>query len=169
MSAAVTSPIALNTAYSRLSHTSSWYLYFDKYFSFENTSWTVFRSGEHTGRKTSSIPKSFRKLRCALSAWPWCAARLSTTTMSPTSRIGVCVIGSTVAKRHQRIVKTVQSLTFLLWCFHILLHHTQLESSGWGLRWTSIFALLRNLQRQMRHQSFCDRHQSVKTLPHRKT
>ena len=35
-------------------------------------------------------------------------------------------------KPHRRIVKTVQSSTLLLWCFHILLHHTQAESSGWG-------------------------------------
>ena len=51
-------------------YTSSWYLYFNKYFSLENTSSTGFRSGEYTWRKTSSIPKSFRKLLRTLSASP---------------------------------------------------------------------------------------------------
>ena len=105
MFAAVTSPTALSTAYSRFSHTTSRYLYFKKYFSLENTSSIGFRSAEYTGRKTSSMSRSFRKLGSALSPSPWCAARLSTTTMSPTSRIGRCVIGSTVREASSKNYK----------------------------------------------------------------
>ena len=64
----VRSPTTLNTGYSRLSHTSSWYLYFKKYFSPENTSSTGFISGEYTGKKTSSITKTFLKHRSTLPA-----------------------------------------------------------------------------------------------------
>ena len=133
MSTAVTSPTALSAAYSRFSHTSSRYLYFNKYFSLENTSSIGFKSGEYTGRKTSSMSRSLPGSFAALfplrhDLWPDCLPRQC----RRLQELVVALLDPLFAKPRQRIAKTGQSSTLLLRCFHISLHQTQPESSTLG-------------------------------------